>query len=260
MTQTEVDQSLLGRIGHQLRRQNWFVVATEFVVVVLGVFLGLQASNWNDERLERRDEEVILGRLHDETGALLEVVRDERRSLQSSFDSLISAQPLLFAQEPARALTPAECQNVAFSHIYRKPSDELPILGELIETGRFDRLRDEGLKRQLREYILFRDRQRGIHEERTNELFRLYSRYPDAFAFDLQPSNGEPELTATLLSHPDYDWVLSCDVKAMQSNQQFQNEYFDNMGRNGNFLQAYGKREEILQALYDHLGTALGAS
>ena len=35
-------------VGH-LGRQDWTAVAIELVVVVLGVFIGLQASNWNEQ-------------------------------------------------------------------------------------------------------------------------------------------------------------------------------------------------------------------
>src|SRR5262245_24856077 len=41
---------MLRRIIASLRRQDWTNVVIELLVVVLGVFLGVQASNWNAER------------------------------------------------------------------------------------------------------------------------------------------------------------------------------------------------------------------
>ncbi|MGH8040800.1 MAG: hypothetical protein ACREPN_02015, partial [Rudaea sp.] len=38
------------RFAGNLRRQDWTAVAVELVVVVLGVFIGLQVSNWNEDR------------------------------------------------------------------------------------------------------------------------------------------------------------------------------------------------------------------
>ncbi|MEM8921230.1 MAG: hypothetical protein AAGB25_07665, partial [Pseudomonadota bacterium] len=43
---------LLRRVIDHIKAQNWTAVTLDFVVVVLGVFIGFQASNWNDERLE----------------------------------------------------------------------------------------------------------------------------------------------------------------------------------------------------------------
>ena len=40
-------------IREHVARHNWFAVAVDLAIVVLGVFLGTQVSNWNDDRLER---------------------------------------------------------------------------------------------------------------------------------------------------------------------------------------------------------------
>ena len=44
------------RWGEKAREQNWFAVAIDFVILVAGVFLGIQAANWNDSRKERAEE------------------------------------------------------------------------------------------------------------------------------------------------------------------------------------------------------------
>ncbi len=38
------------RVIDQLKTQQWVAVGIELVIVVLGVFIGLQASNWNQQR------------------------------------------------------------------------------------------------------------------------------------------------------------------------------------------------------------------
>lgn len=45
---------ILRRVALHLRRQDWIAVSIELVVVVLGVFIGLQAANWNEERLSAK--------------------------------------------------------------------------------------------------------------------------------------------------------------------------------------------------------------
>jgi hypothetical protein len=40
---------ILRRTMEHLRRQDWVAVAIEFVIVVLGVFVATQVSNWNEE-------------------------------------------------------------------------------------------------------------------------------------------------------------------------------------------------------------------
>ena len=249
----------LRRITAHVRDQNWFALAAEFVIVVAGVFLGLQAANWNEARKDRKDEEVILARLQAETSALLSVVREERAEVQSLVDTLQQAQPVLFSTTEARPLTERECSALAASHVYRRESDQLPMLEEMLGTGRFDRLRDEGLKRLLRRYILFRDRQRGNHVERTNELFRLYSRHPDEIAISLVPRTTENESSWGFAAVDGSRWIPVCDIAKMRVNPQFLNEASDNMGRTGHVLIGYEQREAILVELQERLDALLGA-
>jgi hypothetical protein len=51
---------ILRRIAGALRRQDWFTVLVETMIVVLGVFIGLQVNNWNEARADRQREAVYL--------------------------------------------------------------------------------------------------------------------------------------------------------------------------------------------------------
>ena len=46
------------RLAQNLREQNWTAITIEFVLLVVGVFLGIQVANWNDERRERAQAEL----------------------------------------------------------------------------------------------------------------------------------------------------------------------------------------------------------
>ncbi|MEX6632515.1 hypothetical protein [Hyphococcus lacteus] len=45
---------ILRRIATAFRRQDWFTVLVETMIVVMGVFLGIQVANWNDARADAR--------------------------------------------------------------------------------------------------------------------------------------------------------------------------------------------------------------
>jgi hypothetical protein len=57
---------ILRRIIQQVRAQNWAAIAIEFVLLVLGVFLGLQAQEWASERQSRAEERAVLTSLRAE--------------------------------------------------------------------------------------------------------------------------------------------------------------------------------------------------
>ena len=54
---------ILRRLTQSLKEQNWTAIVIEFVLLVAGVFLGLQVSNWNEARADRAAYEAALSRL-----------------------------------------------------------------------------------------------------------------------------------------------------------------------------------------------------
>ncbi len=57
------------RFAANLRAQNWFAIGVEFAIVVAGVFVGTQVSNWNAGRLERADTSRLIAQLQPELRA-----------------------------------------------------------------------------------------------------------------------------------------------------------------------------------------------
>lgn len=47
--------TILGRLTRAVQEQNWFAVTLELMIVVIGVFLGIQLGNWNATRIEARE-------------------------------------------------------------------------------------------------------------------------------------------------------------------------------------------------------------
>jgi hypothetical protein len=54
---------ILARITRALKEQNWFAVTLEFLIVLAGVVIGFQVSAWNEARLDREREALIVQRL-----------------------------------------------------------------------------------------------------------------------------------------------------------------------------------------------------
>ena len=54
------------RIREHIATHNWFAVAIDLAIVIAGVFIATQATNWNDERIEREQSRSYHARLIDE--------------------------------------------------------------------------------------------------------------------------------------------------------------------------------------------------
>ena len=62
-----------------LRAQNWLAIFIEIGIVIIGVFLGNQVSNWNSDRVEQRENVRMLRNLKPEASAMVENFATIRR-------------------------------------------------------------------------------------------------------------------------------------------------------------------------------------
>jgi hypothetical protein len=63
---------ILRRITEHVRTQNWTAIGIDFVIVVVGVFIGIQVSNWNATQAEHGRERFLLGELREELAESIE--------------------------------------------------------------------------------------------------------------------------------------------------------------------------------------------
>ena len=57
---------ILRRLAQNLREQNWTAIVIEFVLLVSGVFLGIQVANWNSDAIDRREARESMRRLEED--------------------------------------------------------------------------------------------------------------------------------------------------------------------------------------------------
>ncbi|WP_430404833.1 hypothetical protein [Hyphomonas sp.] len=68
---------ILRRITTAFRKQDWFTVAVETLIVVLGVFLGIQLGNWNEAQALRMQETELLQELRQEIETSIRVTNQK---------------------------------------------------------------------------------------------------------------------------------------------------------------------------------------
>ena len=67
---------LLRRVASHVSNQNWTAIAIDFVIVVFGVFIGIQVSNWNDERQREQTAQVYVERIRQDLQVNLADLRE----------------------------------------------------------------------------------------------------------------------------------------------------------------------------------------
>ena len=59
-------EMLLRRVINHLRKQEWTAIGIDFLIVVVGVFIAMQVTNWNAEREEHAHADYLTSALHAE--------------------------------------------------------------------------------------------------------------------------------------------------------------------------------------------------
>ncbi|MEM6537227.1 MAG: hypothetical protein AAF668_05800 [Pseudomonadota bacterium] len=75
---------ILRRVIEHVRTQNWTAIGIDFVIVVFGVFMGIQLGNWNDARANAAKEEVALA-------AILDDIEADFAGLNGALDAAVLA-------------------------------------------------------------------------------------------------------------------------------------------------------------------------
>jgi hypothetical protein len=118
-------------------------IAIEFVLLVVGVFLGIQVANWNAERETNKTSAVFTERLKDDLRAeawryqfLLEYYRDVRDAAEATADAISGQAPL---SNEAFLITAYRATQ------YKQGASRRATYDELISTGNIGLIRDRAL-------------------------------------------------------------------------------------------------------------------
>lgn len=149
-----------GRVAEHAKAQNWFAVTLDLLIVVIGVFIGIEVANWNQARQDRHEERRYYGQLLvDLRGDLETFSRAEKRA-----DQFDEAAELVLDRLRGEAPPQASPGQLAIS-IHRAGFIYIPYTSrgtynELVSTGNLGLLRNSRLKTEIASYYEAFDRDR----------------------------------------------------------------------------------------------------
>ena len=145
---------LLRRITKHVKDQNWFAVGLDFLIVVVGVFIGIQVNNWNVARGERADAAVVLERLEQDFEQIL-----ERADLSlSAHDRNLKAAGRLILGIRSRVLEEETLLNdIGSASNFATFPGKSSTYAQLVSGGRLELIRSQDLRSALTEYHAYND-------------------------------------------------------------------------------------------------------
>ncbi len=95
---------ILRRLSEHVKAQNWFAVALDFIIVVVGILIAFQITAWNEQRADRAKEALYLSELIEDLNADLAEIDSIKRTAEIRMGALERILALADA-EPRRTLT-----------------------------------------------------------------------------------------------------------------------------------------------------------
>jgi hypothetical protein len=218
---------ILRRLSQSLKEQNWTAIVIEFILLIVGVFVGIQMANWNEERNDRKSEKDYLLRLQQEIVEILPQAKADHGFLVDDMALIEQLRAYLATGQGGNVLDARHCVSAGRSHIYASTIYYPPTIKELISTGRILLIRDPVIKTAI---VSFDQSHNAITQLRTD------------IQIDRQVlARHHPALINSGLS---INWTGTvCDFEGMRKDQAFLNDFTDNIRRYRAFTNEYENRQ-----------------
>ncbi len=225
-----------------VKAQNWTAVALDFVIVVMGVFIGIQVSNWNDGRQDRESETQYLTRLMHELSDMAPKAEAAFAQVYERYELISAARDYFATGEGGDALAAKHCEALGRSHVFAGVIFYPPTIKELISTGRIVLIRDPDLRTAILGFDQANEEISQLREDIQIDRLPLARKHPD------------------LLQNGIMNWADSaCDFDAMAANQSFLNDFADNSRRFDAYVNdVLGRQAELINALGEKVAESRG--
>lgn len=136
---------ILRRLATAFRKQDWFTVAVETLIVVFGVFIGLQVNNWNEARQDQAVAAQFELSLITDAEIILSDAQAKIAFMEDAFEAMTELQDL-FSQKDA-AFDEAEIMDrLPFALNLPSHPDRAPSIIEAVANRDLRLVRNEDLR------------------------------------------------------------------------------------------------------------------
>lgn len=203
---------MLSGFRTHVSRHDWFAVAVDLLVVVVGILVALEFGSWVEARKERALEQVYLERLKEDFGIELARIGDARRYAQARIEAAKLLDRLV--SDPSSAGTAgARVPRAIETASWRSfPQINAFVYSELQNTGRLALLRSVELRRLLAEHYTA-----SHHESRVGGDLSAQQRYDAACSGLLRID----ELAAIELGGGQWQALVNAPERALEIARDF---------------------------------------
>lgn len=152
---------ILRRLSRHVKEQNWFAVGLDFLIVVFGVFIGIQLGNWNTAQALKSREAGLLVELRRELETSINVTNQKR----DTFTQVIAAGERSLAFLESGASCGTECWPVLVDFFHASQWQAIDV-----NRSTYDEMRRQGMPRSrevidaVENYLLQNENMANTHQ------------------------------------------------------------------------------------------------
>lgn len=209
---------VLQRVGAAFRARDWGTVAIEFAIVVLGIFVALQAEDWNQGRRDRQLERVYIDRLIDETRANLATLTAHEQIYQDKIQFIFDL-PGLDLDQVVKEDPQAFLLRLDNSSYIQIPNLRSETYQELESAGRLSLIRDAQLRGAIASNLNAYRSTRPVFVEPIGDYRRiLFETLPGRSIYEYRVGSGAGDTDAIVASiqlfrtDPRFDAAANAEI------------------------------------------------
>ncbi len=207
---------LLRRITQHVKEQNWFAVGLDMAVVIIGIFVGLQLSDLNENRKNAIKGQGYLDRIADELeqdirffGGVIQMNERTLENAQFLLDTVDNED--LVREDPTRFIT-----SLAFTGASMVVNVSDNTIEEIKFSGNLELIKDEELRNEIVDYYDFIEISQTFSHLRQEAEMEYQRRIAGVLAPEHMEFNRDPnysEVDALLvyerfLAKPEFiEWI-----------------------------------------------------
>ncbi|MEM7329622.1 MAG: hypothetical protein AAF437_12835 [Pseudomonadota bacterium] len=198
---------LLRRITKHVKDQNWFAVALDFFIVVVGILIAFQITNWNDLRQSHAAERALVERLNNEFSTLADVL--EQRLVRG--EQLVSgtAELITLVRDGDEPQNKDAVKSLLLSASrYNAPVASPTTFSDALQSGRLSNLRDDTLRDALNGYVISTDWWATV-DGPVEPQIDPNSTFNEAITWGVYPELADAMRQRVI----DYDWALVSEAE-----------------------------------------------
>jgi len=201
---------LLRRITKHVKNENWFAVFIDFVIVVVGVFIGIQVANLNESITNKQKAAIYVENLRKE---VIEIIGSDFNNYERSVARVqrnIEVSNYLFEGIGLDGLTEKHCDDLAhIQNLYRQ-HHQFTTIEELVSSGTLNLIKDKKVRHAIVSFKNFTQKMQVYEEVRMNNKEILTKEFPQHFTVRPQ-----------LIDGGFINQVFECDFVTMSENPEF---------------------------------------